>query len=160
MQKRKKKFGYGMVEIVVGSAIIASVLVATVTAVNEIRQLDVRTTKLIRANYLLLEGIDVVKILRDTSWSSEIATLSLGTPHYLTWDSVSWGASTSVSVIDGNFYRTISFSSVNRDVNDDIATIGALDAGTLKVTSSVSWSYRNSTSTKIFETYITDLYGN
>ena len=65
-----------------------------------------------------------------------------------------------MSVIDGNFYRTISFSSVNRDVNDDIATIGALDSGTLKVTSSVSWSYKNSTSTKIFETYITDLYGN
>jgi len=149
-----------MVEIVVGSAIIASVLASAVFTVNKVSELNRRTTNVIRGNYLLLEGIDVVKIFRDTSWTTEIDTLTLNTPYYLVWDSNSWLATTTTSVIDGLFYRTISFDSVNRDGNDDIATVGVLDTGTLQLTSTVAWKYRGSTTTKTFETYITDLYAN
>ena len=160
MKKQSKKNGYGLVEIVVGSAIIATVLASAVFAVTEIRRLDERTTFTIRANYLLLEAVDVIKIFRDNSWTTEVATLSLDTPYYLVWESSTWNATTSQNVIDGTFYRTVTLSAVNRDGNDNIASVGTLDTGTLKVTATAAWSFANSTTTKTFETYVTDLYGN
>ena len=56
--------------------------------------------------------------------------------------------------------RDAQVNSVNRDINDDISTTGTLDPGTLKITSEVSWFDRGGTTTKVFETYITDLYAN
>lgn len=155
-----QKKGFGMVEILVGSAILLTVIIASVGVISQIRDLERRTTSVIRANYLLLEGIDVAKILRDNGWTSNVTTLSLDTPYYLVWSSSAWGATTVLSVIDGFFYRTISFSAVYRDGSDNIATSGTLDAGTLLITSSVSWWFDGATTTKTFQTYITDLYGN
>jgi len=156
LNRRKINRGVSVIEIVIGSAILASVLFSAATAINQIRKLERTTTHVIRVNYLLLEGIDVAKILRDISWSAGIATLTEGVPHYLIWNSSSWYATTTESVIDGLFYRTIQLDPINRDGNDNIATIGALDTGTLKITSTVSWLETSGTSTRSFETYITD----
>lgn len=160
MKHNKGNRGVSIIEIVIGSGILATVLFAAAGAINQVRALERTTTHIIRANYLLLEGTDVIKIFRDTSWTSEIATLTQSIPYYLVWDSSSWISTTTVSIIDGLFYRTIQVDPVNRDGNDNIAVAGTLDTGTLKVTASVSWLERSGTSTKEFETYITDLYAN
>jgi hypothetical protein len=157
---KNKKLGVSLVEIVIGSAVLTSVFFAAAGAVNQIRFLERETTHIIRANYLLLEGIDVVKIFRDTGWSSEIATLSLNTPYYLLWDSGAWTSTTTEIAIDGVFYRTVELDSVERDGNDNIADSGTLDPGTLELTSTVSWLGSSGTTTRSFETYITNLYAN
>ena len=158
--KAKNKRGVSLIEIVIGASIMASVMYAAAGAINQVRNLERSTTHIIRANYLLLEGVDVVKIFRDTSWTSEISTLTTATPYYIVWGSSSWTATTTESVIDGLYYRTIQVDSVSRDVDDNISAVGVLDPGTLKVISSVSWLDRSGTSTRMFETYITNLYAN
>ena len=157
---KKRNKGFSVIEIIIGSAILATVLYSAASAINQIRKLERSTTHIIRSNYLLLESVDVAKIFRDTSWSAEIATLTQGISYYLIWDSSSWYATTTESVIDGLFYRTIQFDPVKRDGNDNIATTGSVDIGTLKITANVSWLEQSGTSTRSFETYITDLYAN
>jgi len=159
---KKGNRGISLVEIVIGSAIMAIVLFSAASAINQIRILERSTTHIIRANYLLLEGVDVAKIFRDTSWTTEIVTLTQGVPYYLVWDSSSWKATTTESVIDGLFYRTIQLDQVKRDGDDNISVggVGSVDPGTLKITASVSWLERSATSTRSFETYVTDLFAN
>lgn len=161
VQKNKKR-GFGLIEIIVGSSILGTVMISAVFAINVIRKIETNTANIVRANYLLLETVDIAKILRDNSWTTNIAPLTLNTPYYLVWDSGAWEATTDVSIIDGRFYRTISFDAVNRDAGSaDIVTTGGLnDTGTRLITASVAWFNRSGTTTKTFKTYMMDLHAN
>ena len=149
-----------MIEVAIGASLLSIAIFTAFSFFRVLIPLDARTESTIRSDYLLLEAVDVVKIFRDTSWTTHIASLTTGTPYYLIWDSGDWEATTTVSVIDGVYYRTVQLDPVLRDASDDISTSGTTDAGTLKLTAEVSWLTREGTTTRAVEAYVFDIYAN
>ena len=102
--------------------------------------------------------MDAVKILRDTSWSSGIGNLTVGSNYFFSYNGTTWVSTANNVYIDGIFERKFSLNNVYRDANDDIAVSGTLDSGTKKATVSVSWRGRTGTTTKSASFYLTDFF--
>lgn len=159
-RKTGRSGGLGAVEVLVGTAIITLALLSTVTVYDRFILKAGRSTREVQAGYLLAEGIEAVRSLRDKGWTSFIVPLSPGTPYYLAFLASSWQATTTpVVFIDGAFERTVTLSSVARDSNDDIAPSGANDPNTRQVTVALSWRMDNATTTRQLSTYISNLFG-
>ena len=153
--------GISVIEVVVGSALFATLIVAAIFSITQVQRLEQDTSAIIRTNYLLLEAVDVARIFRDTSYSTSLLALTTTTPQYIFWNSSAWEATTTPVTIDGLFYRTIRIFDVLRDVNDDIVSVGGTyDPGTVLVQAEIEWLTRNGSTSQIFETYLTDLYSN
>lgn len=158
---QKKYRGFGLVEIIIAVAIVSISLFALSNASNLAFTLIDESTRETRASFLLEEGVEAVRILRDSGWSANIAPLTSGTGYYPIF-ATNWTlASTDPGPIDGIFTRTITLENVLRDGNDDIAPTGTPDLDTKKVTVSVSWNGpRGNTKTRSIATYITNLLEN
>lgn len=126
-------------------------------------QLSNQALRQTQASFLLEEGAEAVKSIRDASWAT-ISGLTLGTNYYMTFNTGTntWSLGTTpLGTIDGLFTRTVVLSGVSRDSNDDIVTSGGTydDARTKKVTVSVSWPLSDaSTSSKDLSFYISDIF--
>jgi Tfp pilus assembly protein PilV len=159
-----KQKGMTLVEAMVGIAVISFVFLSLIGAYDRFfaAELDVQPTT--KAAYLVEEGIEAVKILRDTSWSSNIASLSTTSTYYLSFatSTALWTKSTTENVIDSVFYRTFTISDLKRDATtkDIVSSGGAYDPDSKQITISVSWRNGNGTSTKSVSTYITNLFSN
>jgi hypothetical protein len=152
------KRGFGLIEIVVGGAILATVFIAVSAYYQQSLGISRSTAHLTQASFLLEEGIEVSKIFRDESWTN-ISTPSTGSEYYLAFDGMKWATSTTNTYIDGMFERKLVLSDVYRDANDDIVSSGGtLDAGTRKATISVSWYEKAATTTKSISTYLTNIF--
>lgn len=148
------KKGFGIVEAIVASAIIAVVLVAIITAYQNLSRLSLQNTENIQAAFLLEEGSEIVRIMRDNGWSN-ISTLTNGTNYYSYWNGSTWLSTTTPDKIDA-FTRTFVFADATRDVNFNLSqTEGDIDPNSRLVTISVSWdNYGQGTTTKSLQTYI------
>jgi prepilin-type N-terminal cleavage/methylation domain-containing protein len=163
MYSHNKKKGFSVVEILVASAIIATI----VTAVGGGWQIYLKTTR--DANHFTMaanmteEGTEAIQLMRDSSWTANIEPLSLGTTYDLYWDSLSssYKATTSSQIFQNQYRRTITLSSVERDAWDNIVTSGGtIDTKTRKVTMDI---YLVSTTSKLLsesETLIHNTYAN
>jgi len=109
---------------------------------------------------LLKSGIEAVKFMRDVSWDSNIALLSVGVPYTLVFDGISWKATTTPLFIANQFDRRISLESVYRDDFGNITSSGWLDANTKKVSVTVSWQKDTGTTTKEITTYVSNIFKN
>lgn len=162
-QKNLNKFhfcskGFGLIEIIIGSAILTLSLIAISTYFQKTLQLNQDSGKLVKASFLLEEGIEVTKFFRDTSWVN-ISGLTAGSSYFLLFDGVKWATTSSNVFVDGIFERKLVIDNVFRDTNDDIASGGGtLDANTKKATVSVAWSGRTGTTTKSISTYLTNIF--
>lgn len=120
------------------------------------------STPTIKAAYLLEEGIEILKLIRDQNWSN-ISALSSGVNYYLketTPANGTWSISTlPVEIIDSTFYRIVTANSVRRDANSDIQLTGTLDPNIMRVSVSVSWWQNGATTTKTVHTYLTNIFG-
>lgn len=152
--------GFGLIEIVVSIAIISSVLGAAFYFYREAIIVNQRTTVLVQTNMLLVEGIEVVKYLRDESWSANIATLATDTPHYLVFTSGDWEVVATSTPVDTVFTRWFVLEDVYRDGSDDIAASGTYDPNTLLVTMYVMAMEKGATTTESVATYITNIFEN
>jgi len=154
--------GFGLIEVVVGAAIMASAFLALAGIARFSLNIIDNANLELRAAFLLSESIEAVKLLRDESWTNKIAALSNGTTYYLTFASGRWSAVTSPPAkIDDLFERTVTFVQVRRDGFDNIVSSGgSVDAGTRKVTASITWSYLGRTYTKSISTYVANLFVN
>lgn len=155
----KYRKGFTLVEVVIASALVLS----AVLALLGIHSLYLRTAfsnaNAVKAAFLIEEGIEAVRFMRDASWDANIAPLSLSTEYGIVFNGTGWQTSTQTYV--ENFSRTASFSAVSRDANGDIvASGGSVDPRTLLLRVSVSWPNTNGTTTKSISTYITDIYEN
>lgn len=158
--KHRQK-GISALEIIIGLALISlsflGIFSVSSTALKSIHN----STQEIKASFLDEEGLEAIKILRDTSWQNNINGLSVGTNYYLTFNNSIWQATSTNVYIDGVFERSFILENVYRDANDDIASLGTLDAGTKKITVLVSWiSGTGATTTKSISTYLTNLFNN
>lgn len=157
MPSNKKQFGFGMIEVVIGLSIILSAVLGLFVVSQISLRILTDNTKIIRASYLLDEGMEAVKIMRDSGW----VNISSSGTYFLDWTGTTWATSTNNVFVDGVFERKFTIANVNRDANDDITTSGGtLDPNTKKVTVYVSWRLNNATTTKNASTYITKLFNN
>ncbi|MES2213963.1 MAG: prepilin-type N-terminal cleavage/methylation domain-containing protein [Patescibacteria group bacterium] len=159
-----KKFifnkGFTLVEMIIATAIILGFVLVLVGVVNTYIKSSLRNVPATTAAYLAEEGIEAVKYMRQVSWSGQIATLS-SEPYYLAWQSGSWTVTTTPSTIDSVYTRTVTVSSVQRDSSSNIVSSGGtVDPNTRQVTASVTWPYKNATTTRSLSTYITNLEAN
>jgi Tfp pilus assembly protein PilV len=152
--------GFGLIEMLVGAAVLSSSLLGISTFFQASLQVSGTTESAIQGDYLLEEGVEGVKLLRDASYTNNIQTLSTTTPYYLLWNSSSWIATTTSALIDNTFERKFSIADVKRDANDDIASTGTIDPKTKLVTVSVAWSSKGATTTRSIGTYLTNLFNN
>lgn len=155
--------GFTLVEIVIGIGMLTIFFLANSMYYQQVLEVSEQTTKHIQSGFLIEEGIEAVKLLRDRGWTPYIASLTTGTTYYLSWNGAMWVSTLTPQLIENTFTRSFVISSVERDVNDDIvSTGGVVDPNTRKVVVSVSWTPKNgaATSTKFAETYIMNLFNN
>ena len=154
------KNGFGMVEVVVATAIVAGFILILATINTTYLKISFKESSIIQASFLSEEGIEAMRFARDSSWSSNLAPLTPGVEYFLKFSGTSWQATTTPVYI-GIFDRRVKVEQVNRDANDNIVTSGGtLDPNTLLITSTVSWMEHGATTTKITSDYLTNLFAN
>ena len=149
-----------MLEALVAAALLAVVLAGAIGALLITSQTGTGNGARLEATYLADEGIEVVRLMRDSGWSANIASQTTGTAFYLEWDGSTWVATDTNTYIDGVFERAIVLSEVFRDGNQQIAASGALESDARKITVTVSWRENDATSTRSLSAYITNLFDN
>ncbi len=130
--------GISIIEMIVVSSVIGTVMLMVLGTLQNTIQLSQRSIERVQASMLLEEGVEVVKLIRNTAWST-ISGMTNNTTYYPTWNGAAWSLSTTPSTIDNKYTRTVVFSSVYRDGQAKIATSGTLDAGTKKVVVTITW---------------------
>lgn len=150
--------GFGLIEIIVGSAALTISLIAISTYFQRSLQLNQDSVKITQASFLLEEGLEVAKFFRDASWQN-ISGLTPGAAYYFEFDGTKWATTSSNVFVGGVFERELVIDNVSRDANDDIVSSGGTnDPDTKKATISVSWLTRNGTTTKFISTYLTNIF--
>ncbi len=160
LKKNLLKKGLSLVEVLVASSIIIVFFMALVGIYNVYLKISRTNIYSIKAGYLAEEGIEAIKSLRDISWNNNIAPLSANTDLYLDFSGGRWVSTSTNTYIDGMFERKINITTVNRDpsTGDIVTSGGSLDAGTRLVTVTVSWPYKNATSSRVVATYIANIF--
>jgi len=152
--------GIGLIEAVAGISIVSIFIFSLMLATQLSQKIVGESVRNIQASFLLEEGVDAVKIFRDTSWSSGIGNLIAGQNYFFSYNGTTWVSTNNNVYIDEIFERKFVLNNVYRDANDDIAPSGMLDSGTKKATIGVSWLGRTGTTTKSASFYLTDLFSN
>ncbi len=164
--KAKFKKGFSLVEVLISAFILSVSAAAILNAYSYLIRAELGSTKYLKASYLLDEGVEGARYLRDRSWTNYIRTLSTTTTYYLYASTsagiTNWQTTTTKQTYDGIFERKITFANVGRDANQNIvASGGTVDANMMKVSVSVSWPGTNrSTTTQRVSTYIANFYNN
>ena len=155
--KHSTSSGFFLIEVVVAASIIATVLILLLASIQDSVEASQRSLERTQASYLLEEGAEAVKTIRDSGWTS-ISGVTNGTTYYLSWNGTTWSLTTTLQTTD-IFTRPIVFSAVSRDTNDDIMTSGGTvaDTGTEKVTVNVSWLSQSGTKSESLELYIANI---
>ncbi|MBI3633949.1 MAG: hypothetical protein HY226_06720 [Candidatus Vogelbacteria bacterium] len=157
---KSQKKGAGIMEVIVGLAIVMLGVFVLLRTYNYYLKFGLLHKYDVQAALLAEEGIEAVKLLRDSGWTNKISTLNSGIVYRLAFVNSSWTSTTTVKYIDGVFDRTFVLSDVYRDSNDDVANSGTLDPGTRKLIVFVAYRSGLSTTTKSISAYITNLFAN
>ncbi|MEK7609958.1 MAG: type II secretion system protein [Patescibacteria group bacterium] len=129
--------GFSVVEIVVAAAIIVTLVTAAAGAWQLYLRVSNTGTQQSQAAIMMEEAVEALRLLRDQSWTSNIAPLTLETTYQLYWDGSQYQTTTTQILLQNQFVRSLIFSAVNRDSNDNVASSGTNDPDTRKVTISV-----------------------
>ena len=154
----KTNLGFGLVEVVVGVSLIFITLVGLVSTYGLFLKVALKNTAKIQASYLVEEGLEAMRSIRDEDWDTNVAVLSLGVEYGFTFDGSQWTLDTTPTLIDGLFYRTLNVAEVFRDGNSDIAPTGVSDPNTKLFTVSVSWLEGSATTTKSISAYLSNIF--
>lgn len=149
-----------MIEMLIGAAVLSVSLLGISSFFQATLAVSNTTQSAVQGDYLLEEGVETVKLLRDAGYASNILSLSTTTPTYLTWNGTTWATSTVNTYVDGRFERSIIAAEVKRDANGDIAGSGTYDPNTRLITVSVAWNAKGATTTKVIRTYVMNLFNN
>jgi type II secretory pathway pseudopilin PulG len=154
---KKSQSGSGLVEVVVASAIMSLVAVAFLGAFAALSRFHERDMLAIKGQLLAEEGLEALRFMKGSGWSA-LSALPVGQERYFALATSSWSATTSPETVDGVFQRSFVLEAVSRDASDSIVSSGGMvDPNILKARVSVSWLWRNATSTASYETYVTNL---
>jgi Tfp pilus assembly protein PilV len=151
--------GFTLVEILVACGIISVTLLSLIASAQKGIELSTQALRQVQASYLLEEGAEATKSIRDANWTN-ISGLTLGSTYYLSYNTGTniWSLSATPNTVD-SFTRIVVITAVSRDGSDDITTSGGtVDTGTKKVTVSVSWPSVSGTLTKTLSFYIANIF--
>lgn len=159
-----KSRGIGLVEILIVTAVLGVGLLAVISFLIYSRGVTFQVARTTEATTLAEEGIEAVRVMRDESWNTNIATLDAATPatYYPVISSDKWTLTTTDPGPINNLYtRTIVVEQVGRDGADEILSSGGtIDPNTKKVTSTVTWTENGRNKQVQLVAYITNLLGN
>jgi prepilin-type N-terminal cleavage/methylation domain-containing protein len=159
--QRSTNQGFTMVEAVVAISILAVMLATLGSITSKILSSSLDNTAKIQAAYLAEEGLEVMRLLRDESWSTNIAVRPSGTNFYIHYDGSAWSATSTNMLIGNLFERRIMLSDVRRDSSQRIVESGGNnDPNIKKVTVTLVWNSRGATSTRSLSTYLTNVFDN
>ena len=148
--------GFFLIEVVVAAAVIAVVLILLLGSIQDSVEVSQRSLERTQVSYLLEEGAEAVKAIRDGGWAT-LAALSNETIYYLSWSGTTLSLTTTPQTTD-IFTRTIVFSAVSRDGNDDIvASGGTIDTGTRKVTVTTTWTVGGVARSEALQLYVANI---
>lgn len=134
-------------EVLVASAILVTATIGVVGALRLYASIVAADVERTQAAVLVQEAAEAVQLMRDASWDTEVASLALDTTYHLAWENGSYAATTTEVLLQERFTRTVTFSAVERDANDNIVTSGGTaDDDTRRVTIAV---YRESDGTEL-----------
>ncbi len=157
MRKKSKNAGFLTVEVIVAVSIIVVSVLAAMSVTQKSISVSRQSLHVSQASFLLEEGAEVVRIVRDNSWSN-ISALNTNTTYYPTFSGGAWTLSTTPSMV-GAFTRTVNIANVNRSVaTDDIAETGNDDAGTKLITVTVSWTEGGTVINKTMSFHIMNIF--
>ncbi|MEI6042092.1 MAG: hypothetical protein WCQ00_00790 [bacterium] len=153
--------GFSLAEILIGSSIICLSLILIINLETGISKLGFGSTQRVQAGMLAEEGVTAINSMRNASWQN-IGVLSNNTLYGLYWNqsNKNWQATTTISLVDNKFTRTVVFTPINRD----IASFNIVDSGGVPDTDtrgyvvSVSWQENGATSTRSLTSYIHNIY--
>lgn len=146
-----------VVEILVAVSIIVVSVLAAMTVAQKSISVSRQAFHTTQATFLLEEGAEAVRILRDNAWTN-ISDLSAGANYYLNFSGSTWILEETANTV-GIFTRTISLANVNRDnITKDISSTGTNDLGTKLITVTVSWPEGGVTITKTLQFYIMNIF--
>ncbi len=153
-----KNQGFLTVEMLVSVSIITAVIISSSIVAQKSLNLSRRAVHTVQASYLLEEGAEAIRTIRDDTWD-HFPNFNYNVPNGLEFSGGVWTVSGSSSTI-GIFTRTVTFYTVNRDgITGDIVTSGgSYDTGTVLVKVEVSWPEGGETITKSLYFYITDIF--
>lgn len=155
--------GFSLVEVVVGSAVLGVVFVSLISTYGTYIRASAQNASTIKTTYLIEEGIEAVKTMRDRGWTANINSLTVNTPYYFDFTSSFWKSTTTAEIIDVSYRRSFVLAPVYRDGNSDIVTSGGtLDADAKKVSVTVVFSTGTTTAstTKTMSAYLTNIFKN
>ncbi len=153
----KLNAGFLTIEVLIAISIMTISILASMAVSQKAVYVSRQSLHTSQANFLLEEGGEIVRILRDNNWTN-ISSLTAGTQYYATFSGGTWTLSTTPNTID-DFTRKIVFSSVNRDnTTKDIASAGTDDPNTKLVTVTVSWLEGGTTVAKALQFYIFNIF--
>jgi len=151
----------GIVEVIIIIAVVSIALLALHELVAFNFDITSQGILYIKASLLAQEGTEVLRILKNQSWSSAIAPLTPGASYYPVFSNNLWSLQiTPLAPIDGVFTRWVTIENVFRDANNDISSSGTLDPNTKKITVTLSWQVKNQARTIVIPTYLTNLLNN
>jgi len=165
---KKYTAGVGIIEIIVGTSIITLSLIGVVVSFNLHFKAGSENIKKIQATYLAEEGIEVMRFLRDNSFTNNIAPLSTATSSHLYFDGSKWHTTTTPLYVDGVFERIVTISDVyRRDSDSDIVSATStapktIDTNIKLFTVTLAWptdvASTTATSTLELQTYLADIF--
>ncbi len=158
---RNSQKGFGMVEIIVGAALILVIGGAAVTAWTQYLQVTTRSTDLTKAALLTDEAGEALVMWRDIGWTSEIAARTIGTTYYLSWNGTSYSLGTTAVAFQDGYAVKLIMSAVSRDGSSNVVTSGGtVDANTRKVQINVVPITATSTVISTSELLLHNVYSN
>jgi type II secretory pathway pseudopilin PulG len=157
--KNKNQKGFMMVELIVISAVLMIIVIAASYVAKKSIEVSSRTLHTMQASFLLEEGAEVMRVLRDTNFDKVDPAIEGSSNQYLTLVSGTWSLVDAPQTND-IFTRIINIYPVYRDSTtaDIVSSGGALDAGTSKITITVSWPEGTETLSKSLSFYLSDLF--
>lgn len=161
----KTKNGVSLVEIIIASSIISVTLLVLVSVYSLVARYSISNIKTLKATQLVEEGVEVLKYLRDSGYTQNIAPLANSTSYYLYWDqNISpglWTATTSNILLENRYEVKFVLSPVYRDSDFNVVSSGgSIDNDSKKATISVSYRESGATTTKSTEAYIFNIFDN
>jgi hypothetical protein len=155
----KNKKGISIVEVVIASAIISLSMISITNVYGNFLTLSLANTEKVQAVLLLDEGVEAIKTMRNYAWST-VASSTVGTTYYLTWQNSRWQSTTTPNIVDNKFIRTFTIADVYRDAStlNIVNSGGVLNNDSKVINLDVSWNYKGATSSKQISFYIFNLY--
>ncbi len=146
-----------VIEVLIAAAIITASVLAAMAVAQKSTYVARQSFHATQAGFLLEEGAEAVRILRDNAWSN-ISALGANTNYYPIFSGGAWTLTSTANTV-GIFTRTVSISSVNRNsTTKDISATGTDDPSTKLVTVTVSWLEGGATISKTLRFYIMNIF--